>query len=154
MADRKFYDIHFHAMNLAHPNILAFIRQINWQLLLLASPLATIAAAVGGRTIKNVQNLLSVMENDIGSFLMLVEYYLKLKGLVANDSLVIDGERFDTIVITPLLMDFGYKNILTDTFYSIPPQKPIVSQVTDVFKGIRDYCGKELIEKQNTGDRL
>jgi len=138
-------------MNLAHPNILAFIRQINWQLLLLASPLAAIAAAVGGRTIKNVQNLLSVMENDIGSFLMLVEYYLKRNGLVSNDSLVIGGERFDSIVITPLMMDFGYKNILTDTFYRIPPQKPIVSQVTDVFKGIRDYCANELIEKQENG---
>ncbi len=151
MTGRKFYDIHFHAMNLAHPNILAFIRQINWQLLLLASPLASIAAAVGGRTIKNVQNLLSVMENDIGSFLMLVEYYLKQNGLVSNDSLVIGGERFASIVITPLMMDFGYKNILTDTFYKIPPQKPIVSQVTDVFKGIRDYCATELIVEQENG---
>jgi hypothetical protein len=151
MADRKFYDIHFHTMNLAHPNILAFIRQTNWQLLLLASPLATIAAALGGRTIKNVQNLLSVMENDIGSLLMLVEYYLKQNGLVSDDCLIIGGERFDSIVVTPLMMDFGYKNILTDTFYRIPPQKPIVSQVTDVFKGIRDYCANELIEKQENG---
>jgi len=151
MTERRFYDVHFHAMNMAHPNILAFIRRINWQVLLLASPLAPIAAVIGGKTIKNVQNLLSIMENDTGSFFMLVEFYLKQKGMVKNDIFTIDGESFDSIVITPLLMDFGYKNILTDTFYKIPPQKPIVSQVEDVFNGIADYCANELIEKIEKG---
>jgi hypothetical protein len=144
MMEKKFYDIHFHAMNMAHPNILAFIRKINWQLLLLASPLAPLAAILGMEKIKNVQNLLTVMENDTGSFFMLVEYYLKQKGLVQNDRLVIGGQSFDSIILAPLLMDFGYKNMLTDTYYKIPPQKPIVSQVEDVFNGIADYCTKEL----------
>ncbi len=141
---RNFYDIHFHAMNLGHPNILAFARRINWQLLLLASPLAPIVAVIGMRKFRNVLNLLSVMENDTGSLFMLIEYYLREKGLILNDVVTIGGRSFDGIIMTPLLMDFGYKNIPTDTFYKVPPRKPIVAQVEDVFNGIAEYCRNEL----------
>jgi hypothetical protein len=146
MATQNFYDIHFHAMNLAHPNILAFAKRINWRLLLLASPLAPAAALFGFQKFKNVQNLLSVMENDAGAFFMLVEYYLREQGPVKNGAINIGDESFTSIVITPLLMDFGFKNIPTETFYRIPPRKPIVSQVEDVFSGIADYCAHELRE--------
>jgi hypothetical protein len=143
--ENKFYDIHFHAMNMAHPNILAFIKKLNWRLLVLASPLAPVAAILGMEKIKNVQNLLTLMENDAGSFFMLVEYYLKQqKDLVKDDRLIIDGQIYDSIIITPLLMDFGFKNIQTQTYYKLPPQKPIVSQVEDVFNGIAVYCANEL----------
>ncbi|NVN99404.1 MAG: amidohydrolase [Geobacteraceae bacterium] len=142
----RFYDSHFHAMTLAHPNILAFMQRIHWQALLLASPLAPLAAFLGKKKIDRVMNLLSVMENDIGGFFMLVEYCLKSQGTVQDGKLIIGPGSYDTIVMTPLMMDFGDKNIRTETFYKIPPQKPIKQQVEDVFNGIAAYCASELVK--------
>lgn len=150
---KNFYDVHFHAMNLAHPNLLAFVKRINWPLLLLATPLAPLATLFGARKVKNAQNLLSVMENDVGAFFMMVEYYLKQPGGPAHDGRIWVGEEgFDRIVITPLMMDFGFKNILSDTFYGIPPRKPIASQVEDVFNGIAEYCTHELRSVSENGE--
>ncbi|MGA3208067.1 MAG: amidohydrolase family protein [Syntrophales bacterium] len=147
MRDHRFYDIHFHALTWAHPNILAFIRRINWPLLVLASPLAAI---IGGEKIRNAKNLLSVMDNDIGSFFLLVEYFLKKTGTVNDHGLTIGSMNFDSVVVTPLMIDFGYKNIRQETFYNIPPQKPIVQQVEDVFNGIARYCTNELVQYSPT----
>jgi hypothetical protein len=66
----------------------------------------------------------------------------------------VGDESFDGIVITPLMMDFGLKNIPTDTFYRIPPRKPIVSQVEDVFNGIADYCAHELQAATENGETV
>lgn len=141
----KFYDSHFHAMTLAHPNILAFMRRVHWQALLLASPLAPLAAMFGQEKINRVMNLLSVMENDIGGFFMLVEYYLKKGGTVQGSRFCVGPNCYESIVLNPLMMDFGDKNIRTETFYRIPPQKPVKQQVEDVFNGIAAYCANELI---------
>lgn len=151
MPEQNFYDIHFHAMNLAHPNILSFVSRIKWRMLLLASPLAPLAVFLAKDKINNVQNLLSVMENDIGGFFMLVEYFLCREGPVKNDSLVVGGSKYRKIIITPLLMDFGYKNMQGETFYNIPPQKPIVAQVEDVFTGIANYCAGEISKTAENG---
>jgi len=43
------------------------------------------------------------------------------------------------MVLTPLMMDFGSKNIPAATYYRVPPQKPIVEQVIDLFQGIATY---------------
>jgi hypothetical protein len=155
MGTKNFYDIHFHAMNLAHPNLLAFTRRINWQLLLLASPLTPLAALFGAHRVKNVLNLLSVMENDAGAFFMMVEYCLRQQGdLVRDGRITIGDESFDRMVITPLMMDFGFKNILSDTFYRIPPRKPIITQVEDVFNGIADYWAHEVQAATQDGNTV
>lgn len=145
---RKFYDIHCHAMTLAHPNLLAFLRRLDWRLLLLASPLAPLAVIFGQEKLQKALNLLSVMENDIGSQFLLVEHYLKQSGTVRREDggISLCGRSFGSIVLTPLIMDFGFKNILTDTYYQAPPQKPIVQQVEDLFNGIATYCAHELME--------
>ena len=145
---RKFYDIHCHAMTMAHPNLLAFLQRLDWRLLLLASPLAPLAAILGQEKLKNIQNLLSVMENDIGSLFLMVEHYLKETGTVRLEggSISLCGRKFDSIVLTPLIMDFGFKNILADTFYKAPPQKPVVQQVEDIFNGIAKYLTSELMQ--------
>ena len=153
---KKFYDIHFHAMDLGHPNILAFIKKIKLPLVLLVPVLALPVALAKVTKIKMVNkllNLLTVMENDAGSFFMLVEFYLRETGTVRNGLFTVGDETFDGMVITPLLMDFGYKNILTDTFYKIPPQKPIVAQVEDVFNGIATYKTHEFQRVPGTEDQ-
>jgi hypothetical protein len=85
-----------------------------------------------------------VMENDIGSYFLMVEAYLKEGGdnaLLRDGKLHIGGNVYSGIVLTPLMMDFGYKGIKDnqDIFYNKPPQKPIVEQVIDVFNGIKKY---------------
>lgn len=48
--------------------------------------------------------------------------------------------RYHKVVITPLLIDFGYKDFeIEEIHYNKPPRKPVVDQVVDVFNGIREY---------------
>jgi hypothetical protein len=145
---KYFYDIHCHAMNMSHPNILAFIERINLQLAgLITIPIVSpVIAAFGEKKIKRTLNLLSVMENDIAYFFLVMEYYLKQYWPPGIDPCTINATKYDAIVLTPLLIDFGYKNITSDTFYRIPPRKPIVEQTVDVFNGIKKYCECELIQ--------
>lgn len=53
-----------------------------------------------------------------------------------------DGEilKYTNVVITPLVIDFGYKHFdIRGIHYNKPPRKPVVEQVVDVFNGIKDY---------------
>ena len=145
--NEKFYDIHMHAMNLSHPYLLAFIRRLNiHQVLVFNAILGPLASLLLGMNLKKINNLLAVMENDIGSFFLLVEDYLKGKGetkspLLSYGRLHIGGNVYSKIVLTPLMIDFGYKNIKDnpDIYYNKPSRKPIVEQVIDVFNGIKKY---------------
>jgi len=145
MADKTFYDIHMHAMNLSHPYLLAFIQRLKiHQILVLNSIFGPIASLLIGQNFNKIKNLLAVMENDIGSFFLMVEDYLK-KGAetpLLNDGKFKVGDNvYSKIVLTPLIMDFGYKNIKDnpDTYYNELSQKPIVEQVIDIFNGIKKY---------------
>jgi len=139
MKSKLFFDIHCHAMDLSHPNLLAFIKRLPWRAILLLSP---ILMFLGGKKLERVSNLLSIMENDIGGIFLIMEFYLKHDAQIQNDLLT----NYDTIVLTPLLIDFDYKNIRTETYYKIPPEKPIVDQTIDVFNGIKKYCFNELVQ--------
>jgi Amidohydrolase len=142
MNEKLFFDIHCHAMNLSHPNLLALIKHSPLQLLSMFMPFLGQIFTFA----KRARNLLAIMENEIGGMFLIVEYYLKNKGIVQNDTLTINGNIYNTIVLTPLLMDFGYKNMDSDVYYNIPLEKPIVEQTLDVFNGIRRYCDYELVE--------
>lgn len=143
MGENRFYDIHCHAMNLSHPNLSAFLRRINIPFVM--TVFAPIVSIFMGKTIKRTKNLLSVMENDMGSFFLLMEDDIKThsaawlenqegKGLKAGNRL------YDKMILTPLMMDFGYKDMDNpDIFYGKPIEKPIVEQVTDLFNGIKKY---------------
>ena len=147
MSETKyFYDIHCHAMNLSHPNLYAMVKR-KWTLALLMSPLAPLAQIFLKKKVKRASNLLSVMENDVTDFFLITEFFLK-----DRQSLRIGDTKFNKIVLTPLLMDFGCKDIKSDTFYNRAPQKPIAEQVVDVFNGIKDYCRYKLIEKNGDID--
>ena len=144
---KTFYDIHMHAMNLSHPHLLAFIRRLNiHQILVLNAILGPIASLLIGMQLKKIDNLLAVMENDIGSFFLLIEDDLKKaqddkSHLLRYGNLRIGGNVYSKIVLTPLMMDFGYKEIKDNPniYYNKPPRKPIVEQVIDVFNGIKKY---------------
>jgi predicted TIM-barrel fold metal-dependent hydrolase len=150
MEDRKFYDIHTHAMNLSHPYLLPFVQRLKIDQLLLLSSLLSLLWIIGRpitrlvieKKLNRVKNLLSVMENDIGSFFLMVEQYLKEDQSLwgKGRGLNIGGNSYQKIVLTPLMMDFGYKGVKDpNIYYNRPAQKPIVEQVIDVFNGIKKY---------------
>ena len=153
--ERTFFDIHLHAMDLSHPNLMAFLKRKNSWLGLkmifggLAEPF------IKEKKLKFV-NLLSVMENYIEDYFCLMEYYLLNKYAdpgnpnsfkVSTDATFKIGEQtLDTILLTPLIMDFGYKNIQLPTFYDQAPRKPVIEQSEDIFRAINKYCTCQLVQ--------
>ena len=160
-----FYDIHLHAFNLSHPSFSAFLKRfkfkVSWLILgAFLSPLLFIpnvrrfVTKVANRTVSKVRNLLSVMETDIGSFFLVTENCLRERPnqLLTNQGIRIGDKTYRRVVLTPLMMDFGYKGKRKDTsIHYQPGEKPIVSQVVDVFNAIRKYRNspytKKLVEK-------
>lgn len=164
--EKTFYDIHMHALNLSHPNFLAFVRRLGippkstlmLRILGIASAIVpSLLLSLIERGMLKAENLLAVMENDIGSFFLLMEkdltgdYPKKGAGshLLENGQLHVGGNTYSKIVLTPLMMDFGYKGIKGNAsiHYSQLAQKPIVEQVMDVFNGIKKY-------RNEKGDRI
>ncbi len=164
--DRKFYDIHYHLFDLSHPNLLAFLLRddlINkesvrklvhkfpffvkmlplWMILLAPSKAAQMFKEYLNHEARNFRNLLSVIESAIEYHFLYTEYFLlKENKYFGNGS----SAKYNKIVLAPLLMDFGYKNLRNeDCFYNLPPAKPIMNQVVDLFNAIRFYYKYDLI---------
>jgi predicted TIM-barrel fold metal-dependent hydrolase len=104
------------------------------------------------RLLKSFANLLLVLENDIGSTFLLMENCLRESEnpLLDAEGLHLGEECYRRIVLTPLMMDFGYKNKTAPGeqsrrwfHYDVPAGKPIVEQVVDVFRAIRVYAETE-----------
>lgn len=191
MVTKKFYDIHFHAMDLSHANITAFLTRFiddsgnllnahvikdllkkelpRWKMLFLPfvrhSKLAElifdgVQSFVKDKAFQektnNVRNLLSFMESSILYDFLILDYFLKNKEEIvsADNEFEIGANKFNKIVLCPLVMDFGYKNIRNEhIFYNTPPQKPITGQITDLLNSIKVYYNSDLqISKNSTGD--
>ncbi|MDD5036453.1 MAG: amidohydrolase family protein, partial [Methylococcaceae bacterium] len=136
---RTFFDIHMHAMDLSHPNLLAFINRIDGLGLKLV--LGGLAEPFLRKQEQKTLNLLTVMENPIEDYFILMEYFLKSKQPVVDPkgSFKIGDHEFDTLLLTPLIMDFDFKNIKTNTFYNMALGKPVVGQTADVLNAIKKY---------------
>ncbi len=172
---RKFYDIHYHVFDLSHANLLAFLlrddladKGLVRRILKRIPPFIKIAPTLLfglfpgkiARKIreflqndsKNFRNLLSVMESAIEYHFLYIEYFLlKEKKYFGNT----DTCRYNKIVLCPQLIDFGYKNLNNnDCFYNIPPSKPIINQVVDLFNAIWFYYNFEIILHPDKERRL
>ena len=81
------------------------------------------------------------MENDLGNYFLLTEKVLRKE---YNGKIDINGVEYNRIVLAPLVIDFGLKNIISELlpYGSEPIRKPIAQQVTDLFNGIRTYVRK------------
>ena len=79
-------------------------------------------------------NLVSVMENNLGDYLMLME----------NDILKVKDFNYKKVILTPLIMDFGNKGKtdFPNIYYHRLSTKPVVDQVIDLLYGIKDYMKK------------
>ncbi|MDQ1297159.1 MAG: Amidohydrolase [Bacteroidota bacterium] len=173
--ERKFYDIHYHLFDLSHPNLLAFllrddlitkktVRNVleKFPFLLQFLPL-WLVGLFPGQTVKNIReylgnesrnfrNLLSVMEGAIEYHFLYIEYFLLKENKYFGNSV---ESKYNKIVLCPLLMDFGYKNLNNqDCFYNLPPAKPIVNQVVDIINALWFYYNYELIPHPDKQGRL
>ncbi len=142
---RTFYDTHVHAMNLDHPNLIKFIKRNNLGLLIgvISIPgIEKLFNLLGVKKLKYAMNLLSLMEHSIG------DYFKRLEDDLLNidGKLLLDGVEFESIILTPLMMDFGKKLTLDYDLHYDLRSKPIIDQTIDLFNGIKYF--KE-IDKNN-----
>lgn len=152
-----FYDVHFHAMNLSHPNIMAFLKRLDYFQIFLSETRYIVSEVIGAPFYKwqagPLANLLAMMDNDIGSFFIIVEFCLKRDKNFSRGIEVRNGdvkETYDKIVLIPLIMDFSYQGINKGSyFYNMPPNKPVVEQAIDLLNGIRKYCKYEMYQENN-----
>ncbi len=170
---RKFYDIHYHMFDLSHANLISFISQDGLitkdlvKALLRKMPLwirmlplgisslfpgkvARRAEEYMRKDARNIRNLLSVIEGATEFHFLYNDYYLR-----KDPGYFGEGGRFEHIVLTPLLMDFGYKDLDNhDCFYNHPPAKPILNQVVDMFNSIWFYYNYDLVSHPRKNYRL
>jgi hypothetical protein len=173
--ERKFYDIHYHLFDLSHPNLMAFVLRDDlidgqtirnalkrFPLFLRFLPLWTLEICPG-RTAErirgiiqknsgNIRNLLSVIEGAIEYHFLYTEYFLLREKKHFGS---FPGATYNKIAISPLLMDFGYKNLSNpDCFYNLPAAKPVINQVVDLINAIWFYYNYDLIVHPDKGGRL
>lgn len=183
---KKFYDIHMHAFDLSHPNLLAFIKRdglidkksitdavfksLSWyeglgysfKWLFPTRIRKTIEQKIEDELINGflprLTNTLAIFENPIEYQFLILDYFLKNKEALvdADNKLKLGNKVYDKMVLCPLLMDFGKKNISyhKDVFYDETPQKPIRKQVEDVLNAIRIYYSHSLIKNEENKMQL
>ena len=148
----KFYDAHCHMMNLSHPNLSVMLKRIFKEIGILERIGISFGAfifVILGKTLPKLikvddrlMNLMAIMETELGDCILQMEEDLRNSLRWGAGPVVsgIDGERrYDKIVLTPLIMDFGLKNYEeAKTLYKVR-WKPIASQILDICLGIKNY---------------
>jgi hypothetical protein len=92
--------------------------------------------------VNQIFRTLSFYEIPMEYQFLVLDYYLRSKEPKFNhesDQLTIGKERYDKIVLCPLVIDFGRKNIPAGFFYNFSPKSPIANQVGDLLYAIRTY---------------
>lgn len=147
-AQSTFFDIHCHAMNLGHPNLLALLARMDHERNRLSDTVfGPYSSFFLHHPRMKFRNLLSVMENDSGSIFELMEDDLKgeflrddRRPLFRNGALHVGSRSYARIVLTPLTIDFGLKEIEPiGTYYNRAPSKPIDDQIIEMLQGIQRY---------------
>ncbi|MCE1253996.1 MAG: hypothetical protein LWX83_10670 [Anaerolineae bacterium] len=143
MGGRKFYDIHCHAFNLSHPAFLPFIKRLGVDRYLFLNSIPGInffMSRFAGDKMNDIERLLAVVENDIGDFFLMLEN-VDVLPLLSDGKLLIGSYDYEKMVLTPLMMDFGMRQVnrMPDIHTKIPSHKRITEQVIDLFNGIKSY---------------
>ncbi len=154
-----FYDIHYHAYDLSHANLSAFIERFTGKI----PKNGKVKIRKIPKIIKKVKSLLklkefflntlAVFEYPIEDHFLIIEYFLKQEPeIIKNNKICIGEKEYDKLVICPLMMDFGQKSSKRNTkgFYTQMPGKPISKQTIDLFNAIKNYY-KYTLEKDTNG---
>jgi len=143
----KFYDVHFHAFNLGHIGITEIIQNFEWNdaTFLLKSKIKGLFKANNFNK-KNTLNFLSTIDNDLGDYFLFIEHYLKNPKpqdlSFEQMNCKYNQEPYKKIVLCPLVMDFGDTEKIKHSkkaYYAAISQKEILTQVYDLFCGIKFY---------------
>ena len=147
-----FYDIHTHAFDLSHPSLSVFLQRediidsvvdsvwtlsLRWLLpfasLMPKSSLKKLIHKKAATFQNQLTNTLAFFEIPMEYQFLVMDYFLK-NGATAGD------EAYTKIVLCPLVIDFGHKNITSSAYYNLTPKTPVAGQVSDLFYAIRTYC--------------
>jgi len=102
--------------------------------------------------INKVSRTLTFYEIPLEYQFLVLDYFLKSKDSKFGEdgSQIIIGEAaYDKIILCPLVIDFGRKNISEGAFYNYTPKSPIANQVGDLLYAIRTYYRFNVDVKNN-----
>ena len=143
-----FFDCHCHTMTLGHVNITSFLQNLlqnrDWELLLgLVGTTAQSSEKKVTSHIKNIFNLLTLMQNDLLDIFKIMEDDLRGKFGGANftkdNCFKMNKQVYKKLVITPLLMDFKSLPGATGNNYYHQPQKEIITIINEYAFAIKQY---------------
>ena len=156
---KTFYDIHMHAFDLSHPNLSVFFQRDDLiddlidKVLTLSTrltlpfinffPNSCIKKEINKKIAgfqQQLNNTLAFFEIPMEYQFLVLDYFLRKNVSANNQPLQIGEDVYDKMVLCPLVIDFGRKNIQESTFYNLTPKTPTASQVSDLLYAIRTYC--------------
>ena len=135
-------------MTLAQPNMTSFLENILHNaapdlLRSLASDINFNHSQGARQSLSNIMNLAALVQNDLDGIFAIMEDDLKGKfgGLPLADEtgLTLAGNRYDGLIITPLLMDFRALPDAPNSTYYPKPKKDIHTTINEFAYGIRKY---------------
>ena len=143
-----FFDCHCHTMTLGQVNVTSFLEN-----LLKNSDLEVLLGIVGGNAksgdkrissqIKNVFNLLTLMQNDLVDIFYTMEDDLKGKfggeSLVNENGLQLNDHIYRKLVLTPLLMDFKPLPGAESSTHYPQPRKELRTVINEYSFAIKQY---------------
>jgi hypothetical protein len=161
---KAIYDIHYHAFDLSHANIISFIDRwldsgsiantgvLKQKSFISESIIPTFINLFANKKQAGIRNTLGVMEMDFKLHFLMIEHFLRNKDeVIKNNRFCIGKFNFEKLIICPLMMDFGYKNMVNQgAFYNLPPEKPILQQTDDLFNAIKTYYSNELVIEEKS----
>jgi uncharacterized protein YdcH (DUF465 family) len=160
---------------LSHPNLTAYLfrddlisslidENINWKTRFIIAAASIIPKKILKKQINKmltsgkhspkdiVANCLSFFEIPLEYQFLVLEHFLKSEepNVFNNQNqIMVNKTCYDKIVLCPLVIDFGYKNIENSIFYNLTPARPVINQIGDLLYAIRTYYRFTLNIKKN-----
>ena len=143
-----FFDCHCHTMTLGHLDITAFLgnllKNADWEVLLgiVGSSTKSSDKRISSH-VKNILNLLTLMQNDLIGIFNIMEDDLKGEfggeSLMNENGLQMNGRTYHKLVLTPLLMDFKSTPGAKSLTYYHPPRKDLRTVINEYSFAIKQY---------------
>ena len=102
-----------------------------------------LSTSVVKKFINQAMRTLTFFEIPLEYQFLVLDYYLQSKMDYQNNQIRMgsadNSAVYDKIVLCPLVIDFGRKNIPDGIFYQFTPKTPVANQVGDLLYAIRTY---------------
>jgi len=102
---------------------------------------------------KKIMDTISFFEIPHEYQFLVMEYHLRMSkneklSINEDNNLILDKNTYKKIVLCPLIIDFGYKDI-SRVEYNFSPKRPVAKQTSDMFYAIRTYFRFEIDVKED-----